>query len=117
MQLDGSQTRIRCIDGETITVRVNPNQGVAAVRYSLDGNKTDGSPFTVNQSNPPHSANAAIRALAVGVLYNGDSGGAATITLTGSNGGATSTVQVTQAPKTDTQEAEVLDMVLYRFFI
>ncbi|MCA1641719.1 MAG: hypothetical protein LC785_07175 [Acidobacteria bacterium] len=109
--IDGSKGKIRCDDGEQITVVVAPNAGVAAVRYSLDGKKWGGGSFPVNQANPPHPPTAPLRALAVAVVYSGDIGGAATLTVTGSSGGDTSVINVTQA------QGEVLDMVLYRFYI
>jgi hypothetical protein len=118
MQLiNGSKSKIRCADGEVITVAVAPNAGVGAVRYSLDGEKWTGGSFPVNQKNPPISSDSPRRALSIGVVYNGDSGGKATITITGSGGGESSVLKVEQSPKTDTQEAEVLDMPLYRFYI
>ncbi|MCA1630847.1 MAG: hypothetical protein LC774_11020 [Acidobacteria bacterium] len=56
--IDGSKGKIRCDDGEQITVVVAPNAGVAAVRYSLDGKKWGGGSFPVNQANPPHPPTA-----------------------------------------------------------
>ena len=118
MQLvDENPTKLRCADGEIITVDVDANDGVAEVRYALDGNTWGGGSFTARRANPPRPPDVPTMSLVVGVIYSGDSGGAATITITGSNGGATSVVQVTQAPTTEGLEEEASDIVNYRIYI
>lgn len=118
MQLvDENPTKLRCGDGEVITVDVDANDGVSEVRYSLDGEDWGGGSFTAKKANPPKPPNIQTMSLEVGVIYSGDSGGEATITVTGSNGGATSVVQVTQAPIVEGLEEEASDIVNYRIYV
>ena len=118
--INNNPTKLRCSDPETITITVDA-ENVAAVRYSLDGATHDGSPFVVSgKSKPSPGSNPPFfpkRALVVGVMYAGDNGGKATITLTGSGGGTPSVISVSQAETQPGEDPEASDIVIYRFFI
>ncbi|MDT4968106.1 MAG: hypothetical protein QOJ64_2843 [Acidobacteriota bacterium] len=118
MQLiNENPTKLKCADGEVITVKVEPNDRVAAVRYALNAQTWGGGSFTAKKANPPKPPNIQTMSLVVGVIYAGESGGAAKITITGSGGGTPSIVQVAQAPKIEGLEEEASDIVNYRIFI
>ena len=118
MQLVGENpTKLRCEHEEELTVEVNANEDVAEVRYSLNAATWDGGTFTVRMTNPPKPPNIPSMSLVIGVIYSGASGGAATITITGSKGGEPSIVELEQAPAIEGLEEEASDIANYRIFI
>ena len=118
--INNNPLKLRCSDPETITINVDAEK-VAAVRYSLDGATHDGTPFEVKGKSKPSPGSTPPffpkRALVVGVMYSGDNGGEATITLTGSGGGQSSIMRVKQAQTQPGEEPEESDIVICRFYV
>ena len=91
-------------NGEVITVGVSSPTG-EVITYVLNGKTWAGGSFTLDKNAMP------VFKLSVMIIYKDKSGGSATITVTGSNGGDVSTDKETQAP------GEPFDAAIYRFTI
>jgi hypothetical protein len=104
--LNGNPTTLQGNDGEIITVSVVSSGTVPQVALSLNDAPLPSSSFPLNKTiaNP--------FTLVVAVAYSQDNGGTYVITLTGSGGGDTSVVTLTQAPnQTDDAVAYTIAIV------